>query len=94
MYQNIATLTNSLEAEKSLKKLTALNIWWAIYVLGWILDIGYYAAIYPNGSMTFNIVAYLLTIPAVWLMVKIIQDYCELEEKLFADKNTIQKLYL
>ncbi|MDR2635454.1 MAG: DUF4328 domain-containing protein [Campylobacteraceae bacterium] len=82
MYKNIAILTNDSEVEKSFKKLTALNIWWAIYILGWILDIGYYAAIYPDSSMAFNIITYLLIIPSVWLTVKIIRDYCELEAKL------------
>jgi hypothetical protein len=85
MYSNIAILTNNSAATESLKKLTAVNIWWGLYILGWILDIGYYAVIYPDNSAVFNVVTYILIIPSVWFTVKIIQNYCEFEEKLFID---------
>ncbi|MDR1461497.1 MAG: DUF4328 domain-containing protein [Campylobacteraceae bacterium] len=85
MYSNIAILTNDSTAVENFKKLTAINIWWALYILGWILDIGYYIAIYPDKSIVFDITTYILLIPSVWFTVKIIRDYCESEERLFSN---------
>jgi heme/copper-type cytochrome/quinol oxidase subunit 2 len=51
MYLNIAVLTNNPLAHESVKKLTTVNILWALYILLWILDIVYYAVIYPDASV-------------------------------------------
>jgi hypothetical protein len=82
MYLNIAVLTNNPLTHESVKKLTTVNILWALYILLWILDIVYYAVIYPDTSVIFDIIMYALIIPSVWFTAKIIQDYCRLEEQL------------
>jgi hypothetical protein len=85
MYSNIAVLTNNSLAHESAKKLTTINIWWTLYILMWILDIAYYATIYPDTSAIFNIATYSLMIPSIWFTVKIIQDYCRFEGQLFLE---------
>jgi heme/copper-type cytochrome/quinol oxidase subunit 2 len=82
MYANIAILTNNPSAQESIKKWTTINLWWTLYILGWILDIVYYISIYPKTSVIFDVVTYILIVPSVWLTVKIIQDYCRFEEQL------------
>jgi hypothetical protein len=85
MYSNVAVLTNNPLAGESIKKFTTINIWWTLYILMWVADIAYYALIYPDTSVVFNIVTYILIVPSVWLTVKVIQDYCKFEEELLGN---------
>lgn len=82
MYSNIAILTDNAAAKENLEKLTTINIWWMLYIVMWIFDLGYYALIYPGKSIMFNIITYILLIPSVWLTIKIIRNYCKIEEQL------------
>jgi hypothetical protein len=86
MYLTISIVLGDAEAAESFKRLTAINILWALYILMWIASIVYFIVAYPNVSVIFDIVMYILIIPCIWLTVKIIQDYVKLEERVWGDK--------
>lgn len=81
MYIKAADLTNNPQSYESIKKWTTLNICWALYILLWICDIVYYVFMLPDTSILFYVITYILIVPYVWLIVKIINGYCKLEEE-------------
>ncbi|MDR1007646.1 MAG: DUF4328 domain-containing protein [Campylobacteraceae bacterium] len=79
---SVAAVNNPL-TQKRIKKWTTINICWTLYIFMWILDIAYYIIVYPDRPVVFDAVTYILIAPSIWLTIKIIKDYCELEAKLF-----------